>query len=336
MAKISSSRFKSRFLKIVLWSIAIALLGLSLSSAPWYKLWLFEILGAGYLWFAALTLVLFVGLLCSRPHPLRRHLSPLLLTLAIASIVYSTSILSSYIPQIFDSRPGGTPIAAMTYNVNDRYWDAASVAEVVRSQPADIFGLIEPFPDQATQLHALVRDLYPYLELATDGQLSLFSRYPISEATTENFQTSSSSLLATLDIQGKPVRVAIVHPILPIPPKRFRQRNQTLRALADYAKQYPSRAIVMGDFNTTSRSIYFRDFRRRSGFRNASLGHGIHPTWFYLDSTHFDSFIDFVLQLAKIPIDHIVVSPNIRVDRVTTVSTGISDHRPLIAELRIP
>ncbi|MBE9042189.1 hypothetical protein IQ235_15530 [Oscillatoriales cyanobacterium LEGE 11467] len=123
----------NRLLKIVLWSLAIALLGLSISSAPWYKLWLFEMLGAGYLWFAALTLILFVGLLCSQLHPLRRHLSPLLLTLAIASIFYSTSIGLPYIPRVIDSMSDGTPLTAMTYNVNDRFWDAASVAEVVRS-----------------------------------------------------------------------------------------------------------------------------------------------------------------------------------------------------------
>lgn len=340
MAKILSATLDPKHLSRIIWAIVMVLLGLSITPAPWYKFWAFEIAGAGYLWYGATSLLILCSLAYFRPRRLRRHLRRLILTLAIALIFYGTTILNWYIPRIIDSMSGGIPVTAMTYNVNDRYWDAASVARVVRSQQADIFGLIEPFPHQATELHALIDDLYPHFYAATAGELSLYSRYPILEATTEKLQTPFSSLFATLDLQGKALRVAIVHPLAPLSPKHFRGRNQNLSALAEDARahssDYSSAAIVMGDFNTTSWSIYFHNFLRRSGLRSASLGHGIHPTWFYISSARPQVLLYQFLQLLKVPIDHILVSPQIRIDRVTTAPAGISDHCPLIAKIRIP
>ena len=336
MAKILSATLDPKHLGTIIWAIVIVLLGLSITPAPWYQFWAFEIAGAGYLWYGATSLLLLCSLAYFRPRPLRRYLRGLISTLAIALIFYGTTILNWYIPRIIDSMSGGIPVTAMTYNVNDRYWDAASVARIVRSQPADIFGLIEPFPNQATELHALIDDLYPHFYAATAGELSLYSRYPIVQATTEKLQTPFSSLFATLEIQGKAVRVAIVHPLAPLSPQHFRGRNQNLSALAENAREYSSAAIVMGDFNTASWSIYFRNFLRRSRLRSAALGHGIHPTWFYASSTRPHTLPYQFLQLLKIPIDHILVSPQIRIDRVTTAPAGISDHCPLIAEIRIP
>jgi hypothetical protein len=56
---------------IWLWLIALTLLLISFTPGAWYKLWFFEILGAGYLWFAALTLILLLALFLPRFRPRR-------------------------------------------------------------------------------------------------------------------------------------------------------------------------------------------------------------------------------------------------------------------------
>jgi hypothetical protein len=48
-----------KFLNIIPWPAAFLLLGMSVSSAWWYKFWVFEILGTAYLWFAGATVLLF-------------------------------------------------------------------------------------------------------------------------------------------------------------------------------------------------------------------------------------------------------------------------------------
>src|SRR6476646_8012011 len=100
-------------LNLILWIITIALLGLSLATAWWYKFWLFEILGTGYLWFAGTTLLLWVSLFLVKPLRRKRGLQ---IVLAIALIFYAQFTLSWYIPKFQHMKVGGTPITAMTYN----------------------------------------------------------------------------------------------------------------------------------------------------------------------------------------------------------------------------
>lgn len=317
---------------IPIWLSAFVLLGLSISFAWWYKFWVFEIVGTGYLWFASASLLLLVTSLWFKPLRRQRWLS---IVLAIALIFYAETILSWYMPRLRDIRGGGTPITAAIYNVNYQLWDTAATEKVVRAFSADIFGLVEPYKEQAADLYNAVQELYPYYYRAAGGNLSLFSRYRIAAARTDNLDASHHSLLATLDVQGRAVQVIVMRPPAPRTRELFHCRNQVLKTLADYAKQQTTPLILMGDFNTTSWSLYLRQFIQRSGLRSASLGYGIHPTWYYANLTKISSIKSWLFKLVKIPIDHILLSRDMRVDRVMTAPAGTSDHRPLIAEFML-
>ena len=318
-------------LSIILWPIALLLLLLSFVSGPWYRLWPFEMIGAGYLWFAALTLILVLVLL--RRH--RLHRRKVMLVMALALGLYITTIGAWYIPRLRDARAGGVPLTVMTYNVNYQMWNTAAVTDLVRANPVDIFGLVEPFKEQAAELRDNVQDLYPHYYRATGGGLSLFSRYPITEATTENLGTKYHSLFAIADVNGKPVRIVVAHPLAPVSIYNFVHRNEAMVALAAYAAQQPITTVIMGDFNLTSWSIYFRDFIRQSRLRSVNLGHGLNPTWFYNGAGRSLSPLEQVKQVFKIPIDHVFVSQDVSVDQVITPNSGVSDHRPVMAKLRM-
>jgi endonuclease/exonuclease/phosphatase (EEP) superfamily protein YafD len=319
-------------LNLILWIVTITLLGLSLATAWWYKFWLFEIIGTGYLWFAGVTLLFWIGLFLVKP--LRRKRS-LQIVLAIALIFYAQFTLSWYIPKLQDMKAGGTPITAMTYNVNYQLWETAAIAKLIKDYPADILSLVEPTQEQAAELRDEVQDLYPYYYRATGGNLSLFSRYPIETARTDNLKSAQHSLFATLEIAGKPVQVIVVRPPAPQNKSYFNRRNQVLRTLAVYVKQQKTPLIVMGDFNTTAWSFYLHEFTQRSRLRNAAAGHGLYPTWYYATSDKATPSTHGLFQFIKIPLDHIFVSPAIRVDQVTTAPPSVSDHRPLVAKLRV-
>lgn len=97
--------FFSMLNRILLWLIALPLLLLSVTSGPWYKLWLFEMLGTGYLWFAVCTLIGLVLLLLQRCPP-RRNLT---LVFALALGFYATTIGTWYVPRLRDAGTGGDP-----------------------------------------------------------------------------------------------------------------------------------------------------------------------------------------------------------------------------------
>ena len=178
-------------------------------------------------------------------------------------------------------------------------------------------------------------DHYPHAYLATEGGLSLLSRYPILEATTDTLGTSSHNLFALVDVDGKPVRVVVIHLRAPGSRAYFAERNETMAALAHYAAQQQMTTIIMGDFNATSWSRYFRTFMRASGLRSVNDGHGINPTWFYDEVGRSLNRTEKALLFLKIPLDYIVVSRDISVDKVLTPSSGVSDHRPVISQLRL-
>ena len=319
-------------LSILLWPIALVLLLLSFTPGKWYKLWPFEIIGAGYLWFAGVTLILLLGLFLLRPRPPRWKL---IIVVALTLGLYASTIGTWYVPRFRDARPGGVPLTVMTYNVNYQMWNTEAVTQLVRSHPVDIFGLVEPFKEQAAELRDNVQDLYPHYYRSTGGGLSLFSRYPIAEATTENLNTQYHSLFAIVDVEGKPVRVVVAHPLAPVSMYNFVNRNEAMAALAKYGAEQSITTVIMGDFNLTSWSIYFRNFILNSGLRSVNLGHGLNPTWFYNGVGRSLSPLEQVKQVLKIPIDHVFVSQDVSVDQVMTPSSGVSDHRPVIAKLRM-
>ncbi|NJK64904.1 MAG: endonuclease/exonuclease/phosphatase family protein [Synechococcaceae cyanobacterium SM2_3_1] len=290
-----------------------------------------ELIGSFYLWLSVLTLFILISLLFLKIYV--SHLK-LILTLAFATLSYTYSIIYWYLPQ-----PQGATteleFTTMTYNVNRQSWDTEAVTEILRTYSADIFGLVEPFQEQAADLRDHVQDLYPHYYRSTGGGLSLFSRYPILTPKTDSLGTSDSSLLAMFDLKGKQIRVVVTHPIVPISRENHRRRNALISALAKYAAQQQEPLIIMGDFNTVSWSPYLREFEHLSGLRNATLGYGLHPTWCYGDPGNFFRPLEQFLRLLKIPIDHIFVSDHIIVDQVTTGPAGISDHRPLITHLQL-
>ena len=330
---------------LLLWPLAIVLLGLSLIGGPWYGLLLprllrspsffllFELLGVTYLWLAGITAVTFASVLLLFSRPLRQKS---VLVLAVAFGAYTSLLLNWYIPKPQVANTDGVPLTAMAYNVNYKLWEIEEVMEIVRQHPADVLGAIEPLEEDAAELWENVRDLYPHYYRAPAGNLSLLSRYPILSASADNLETTTHSLFAVLDVEGQPIQIVVVHPPPPAGRDLFVQRNATIAALATYASQQQGSLVVMGDFNATSWSMYIQNFVRCSGLRNASLGHGIKPTWFYNEEERPSSWTAWLIQALRIPIDHVFVSDDLRVDLVKTAPAGVSDHRPIIAKLRLP
>jgi endonuclease/exonuclease/phosphatase (EEP) superfamily protein YafD len=104
-------------------------------------------------------------------------------------------------------------------------------------------------------------------------------------------------------------------------PPFARRQHEQMMALGDELAAAGGAQIVAGDFNATPRSLMLQTLLSRAGLRLAS---GL-PTW------------PATLGLPQIAIDHIMVSPGLRILSPARIGASAgSDHYPVIADIAVP
>lgn len=220
----------------------------------------------------------------------------------------------------------GTPIVAMTANMQYGWSDPASLVDNVRAHHVDLLGVVELTPEAVTGLVASgIERLLPYQVLrpgfSSHGS-GLWSRYPLTELPAWDGVHFAPG--ATARIADRDVVVRVVHP--------FRTSRYTAAA---YRRDYgaltehldsldrATPTVVLGDFNAS------RDhaaFRRLLGdrWRDAPeiAGSGFVRTW----SPRY--WVPALMQL-----DHVLVDRRFGVRGTEVVRLPGSDHRGLIADL---
>ncbi|MEM9808919.1 MAG: endonuclease/exonuclease/phosphatase family protein, partial [Cyanobacteria bacterium P01_D01_bin.56] len=218
-------------------------------------------------------------------------------------------------------------IKVMTYNLWISNPKINAIEQSIRDENPDILFLSEVSQETMDQLRSRLDYAHSYR--TTGSNNALFSRYPILEATTEDFGVKTRgrtfNLVAKLQVEENTVTVIGVHPPVPILRNFFHIRNHQLDTLIHASQEIEGELIVLGDFNTTPWSPYFERFERQSQLQNAGCGHGIWATW-YFNQTLKTRYI-------KIPIDHIMTR-GFKSLKTWTGNTGGSDHKPLITVLR--
>jgi endonuclease/exonuclease/phosphatase (EEP) superfamily protein YafD len=154
--------------------------------------------------------------------------------------------------------------------------------------------------------------------------IALYSRVPWDAAeVVELGEAEVPSVIARFTIGGKKLAAIGTHTLPPMGAERSALRNDQLRAVAKYLRTVEGSRLVMGDLNMTSWSPHFRDLLSEAGLVDSRRGRGIQPTW-----TAFRG-------LVRLPLDHVLVSPDITVtDRRIGIPIG-SDHLPVIVELAL-
>lgn len=121
------------------------------------------------------------------------------------------------------------------------------------------------------------------------------------------------------------VAVLGAHPLAPTSSRRSALRNAQLEFATDWAQQQTGPHVVTGDFNATPWSYAFRRMLADSDLENSQVGFGVQGTF------PADRFF-----LIRLPIDHLLHSPELAVvDRRRGPRLG-SDHFPLIVDLWQP
>jgi endonuclease/exonuclease/phosphatase (EEP) superfamily protein YafD len=149
----------------------------------------------------------------------------------------------------------------------------------------------------------------------------LFERLPVALSEGE----ARPGILVRLNVEGVRVSLLSIHPRAPIRRGHFERRNKMLTAAAACLQNLPEPKICIGDLNISLWSPFYRDFAEQTKLVNVREGIGLLPSW--------PTFMYF--EWLMIPIDHCLVSDDIRVIMAQLGEPIGSDHLPLIIELEI-
>ncbi|CBN54043.1 hypothetical protein OSCI_510002 [Kamptonema sp. PCC 6506] len=151
----------------------------------------------------------------------------------------------------------------------------------------------------------------------------IYSKFPLENRELKIFSLGRKVVSTDVRVQGKIISILAVHPSVPTRQKSFIDRNKQLAAIGEYAAQIKNPVVVVGDFNVTMWSPFYKSMVKTGGLRNARSGFGILPTW----PTN--------KPLLYIPIDHCLITKDIQVLNIRTGRKIGSDHLPLITDLAI-
>jgi endonuclease/exonuclease/phosphatase (EEP) superfamily protein YafD len=199
------------------------------------------------------------------------------------------------------------------------------VISLARKEKPDLAVFLEVGKTGAKKLEVL-KDILPYSiahqDVKIDGA-AIYSKLPLLNTSIKSLGGGRKSILADVLIQKKLISVIAVHPSQALGKIYFEERNRQLVGIADYVAKVKN-PLVVGDFNVTMWSPYYKRFVSTAKLRNARKGFGILPSW----HTSYP--------LLSIPIDHCFVRDNIKVLKIRIGRNVGSDHLPVITDLLIP
>jgi endonuclease/exonuclease/phosphatase family metal-dependent hydrolase len=272
---------------------------------------------------------------------------PLLLALitqrwaaAAVALAAALILIAAVLPRAMPSRDrgpaGGVALQVLSANMLMGGADPEAIVALVREHDVAVLALQEfTHTAQAALAKAGLDELLPYSSLtpqaldsprATIGS-AFYSRFPIAGIGLRQLEGGDRQAYGTIRPPGAaPVLVESAHPAAPW---HVRANREWRRDLADEPGADPTgpARILLGDFNATLDHAPLRKLIAR-GYRDAAAtaGQGLIGTW----GPYTGKLIP------PVTIDHILVDRRIAVDAVSVHGIPQSDHRAVMATLRIP
>lgn len=253
-------------------------------------------------------------------------------------------------PDSRSERPGIPRLKVMTFNVFRENTHHSQVLQALKLAAPDVLYLTEMTPEWHQALEPMMSD-YPH-RLGKVKNL-LLSRLPLEDArrVSVTFDAARSAdeetnalglrdelrrhwwnpevLTARVRAKNGAVRLACVHSPTPSSDLSVTiQRACAMACRAEFRNDVQSDAqVMMGDLNTTCFSPTFRFTLEHTGLRDSARGFGYSPTWG--PRLTKEPWLPWI----GIPIDHILVSKNVRVLMRQVGPPVGSDHLWVAANL---
>lgn len=220
----------------------------------------------------------------------------------------------------------GPSLTVITANVRYRNEDHRRFIDWLEGHPADLVVVQEVTAAWAARLARL--EAYPYRAVIVREDpygIAILSRWPLESAEPADFAGDGlPSLVGQVDVAGQPLLLVGLHTHWPILPGLARARDESLQAAARRVREWDRPAIILGDLNLTPYSPAFPRFEEAAGVRDVMDGRRWRPTW-------QAGFWPLALR-----IDHVLASAGICAEQAEVGQSIGSDHRPVLARLRLP
>lgn len=288
------------------------------------QIWFFDLLSnfqLQYFFFFSITLLY---------HLLKKNIR--LVLYAFAFFIFTGYLTFSILLEKPEQPAGETPLRLISFNITYYNKNYEEIANYFRSQSPDILILAEvnddTFKELAERFPDYMTQKFQKRTHANHGP-AIFSKLPAEKI--EIMYAEQNQLIpvikAQLQIDNRILAVYAIHPPTPVLPYTAKLRNTILKNLGEQISTNPTQTniVVAGDMNITPWSKHFRDFLETSGLKDSRRGQGLGLSW--------PSFIP--IPGLRIPIDHVLLSPQIKVlNRSNGPSLG-SDHLPVIIDFSL-
>lgn len=237
-----------------------------------------------------------------------------------ASVVCLIAFVTFHVHESEDELPTYRQAAAPEL-MRVAYWNVARglrgwppVFEELTTYNADVIGLVE-YDLSGTASETLLRKRFPDHHFHQFGEeILLLSRYPI---TTPQLSGIDGTNFAEVILKTPDGDIRLVAADFKSSP--LRSRKSAFDKLSELIVDNRQPTIVMGDFNTPVESVYFDSFRK--SMINVARDCEFDCTW--------------PVPFPVMTIDLMWVSPELTVAGKRLGWTWVSDHRPIVADLRI-
>ncbi|MEW4454860.1 endonuclease/exonuclease/phosphatase family protein [Bremerella sp. JC817] len=274
---------------------------------------------------AALLLVLICGAY--------RHWLWMLVPLACLMIHLPWFLPASPRPGVSANFPMITVACCNVKSSNANYQQA--IDSVLEKDP-DVFIMLEITAHWADEIRQATESDYPHRIVRPSDKgnfgIGLYSKHPIEQSDVFQLNEAIHSIEAVVKVEERTYRVIGTHPLPPIGKKNARSRNEHLERLAERIRQPQLEmgdhsTIVIGDFNLTPWSPYYRDFELASGLYRDRRGIELTPTWYVLPTFPFGLALDHSFSSGDLSPGYVHVGDSIGSDH-RSISTLYWGNRP--------
>jgi vancomycin resistance protein VanJ len=255
-----------------------------------------------------------------------------------------------FLPRWQETLPGETSIRLMTYNLLGHNTHAAETIATIRQARPDVVALQELNLNQGVAVARELKSEFPYQWLEPQAGVAgcgLISRFPIDRLDAgilDKVPWFSTPMVARLDVRGRDVTLVHFHAYSGPRWKDIRevQAWHLGRFAQEHLARGSGRLIVMGDLNATDQNRAYALILAaglKDAWREAGWGFG-HTFPGADDSTTPGSsrprFFGIPVPRWLVRIDYIFHSDDLdAVDAELGSFDGHSDHRPVVAELKL-
>ena len=230
------------------------------------------------------------------------------------------------LPLYFGKPPVATeqPVRAMLMNLNAANGNADQVLRAIRTANPDLLVLEEVTSAWASELSVLDYS-YQVADIREDCfGIMLLSRHSLSRTNVVFIGSAGvPSIIANVHLPQGEISVVGTHPPPPAGASYSKHRNSQLAALSQLVREQKTPVLLIGDLNASPWSAHFVRLLKDSRLQNSMKHFGFQPSW---PSNN---------RLLRIPIDHMLHSPEILIHRRGVGQDVGSDHLPVIVDFSL-